>query len=113
MVDTLLKWILGFHSCKVWVSKLKSKETIRVYLPNFNVFCDTVNKNPEELVQMKMEGQKAVGTDKEFQLEELHDITISEMETTPHVKNKRARVFFPLWDFLTVSLPFSMSHYCP
>ena len=33
-----------------------------------------------------MEGQKLVGDTREFQAEELHDLTISEMDTTPSVK---------------------------
>ena len=86
MTDNLVKWINQFHSGKVWLSKLKSKETIRVYLPNFKTFCDAVNKNPDQLIQMKVEGLKAVGTKQEFQVEETHDLVISELEAAPHTK---------------------------
>jgi len=35
------------------------------------MFCDAVQKNPDELIELKMQGQRNVGTPLEFQMEEL------------------------------------------
>lgn len=86
MTDALTRWLKSFHSGKLWLANLPSKETQRVYIPLFKRYCDVTGKNPDELIQLKMEGQKAVGTPKEFQAEDLHDLTISEMNATDSIK---------------------------
>lgn len=87
LTDDLKKWIKGYRSGKVWLNKLRSEETIRVYLPNFRAYSDaTGGLNPDELLELKLEGQRLVGTEKEFQAEELHDSTIKEIKTTKSVK---------------------------
>lgn len=68
-MDSLKEWIRSFQSGKVWFNKLESEETKRVYLSYFNRFCDAVQKNPDELIEMKLEGLKNIGTSKEFQME--------------------------------------------
>jgi hypothetical protein len=84
--ESLKKWLKSFHSGKVWLSKLRSNVTVRVYLPNFKRYCEATDKNPDELIRLKMEGQQNVGTNKEFQAEELHDLTIDGLDLTPHGK---------------------------
>lgn len=86
MTEDLKKWVKGYRSGKVWLNKLRSEETIRVYLPNFKAYLDATGLNPENLLNLKLEGQRLVGTEREFQAEELHDSTIKEMKTTKSVK---------------------------
>jgi len=86
LTEDLKKWVKGYRSGKVWLNKLRSEETIRVYLPNFKAYLDATGLNPEKLLNLKLEGQRLVGTEKEFQAEELHDSTIKEMKTTKSVK---------------------------
>jgi integrase len=87
MIDDLIKWLKGFHSGQLWFVQLKSKETIRLYLPYLKAYCDATGKNPNELIHLKMEGQRQVGTNKEFQAEELHDIVITQLAVPDSVKS--------------------------
>lgn len=68
LMDSLTEWIRQFRCGKIWINKLVSKETKRVYLSYFKKFCDAVGKNPDELINMKLEGMKNVGTQKEFNI---------------------------------------------
>jgi len=87
MTDELKKWLKGFRSGKLWLVSLKSPETIRLYLPYLKMYCDATGKNPDELIHTKMEGQRQVGTNKEFQAEELHDLTVTELDIPDSVKS--------------------------
>jgi hypothetical protein len=87
MIDDLIKWLKGFHSGELWFVKLKSQETIRLYLPYLKAYCDATGKNPNELIHLKMEGQRQVGTNKEFQAEELHDIVMTQLAVPDSVKS--------------------------
>lgn len=92
MTDNLLKWIRGSNSGKIWLTKLVSKTTIEQYLPLLKAYCDACGKTPDELIGLKMEGQRQVGTPKEFQAEELHDITINEIDRPVSIKDKMSQV---------------------
>jgi integrase len=87
MIDDLIKWLKGFRSGQLWFVQLKSPETIRLYLPYLKTYCDATGKNPDELIGLKMEGQKQVGTNKEFIAEELHDIVITQLTVPDSVKS--------------------------
>jgi integrase len=69
LMDSLNDWIRSFQSGKAWFNKLESEQTKRVYLTYLKKFCDAVQKNPDELVELKLEGLKNIGTAKEFQME--------------------------------------------
>jgi integrase len=79
-MDNLEAWLKKFRSGKIWLTKLRSEATKEVWLPLFKLYCDVAQKTPDELIELKMEDMRLVGTDKEFQAEELYDITISEMK---------------------------------
>ncbi len=86
MTESLKKWLKSFHSGEVWLSKLRSSVTVRVYLPNFRRYCRATDKNPDDLIQLKMEGQQNIGIKREFQAEELHDLTIEGLDSSQHSK---------------------------
>jgi hypothetical protein len=71
MVDSRIAWIQQYDSGRIWYSKLTSIETKRVYLRNLLRYCKTVGKNPDQLIELKMEGQRNIGTLKEFSAETL------------------------------------------
>lgn len=72
-MEDLYKWIREFRSGRIWLNKLRNKSTITVYLPLLNRYCEATGLNPDELIKLKLEGQQLVGTEKEFQAEELPD----------------------------------------
>jgi hypothetical protein len=71
MVTSRIRWIKQFDSGRIWYNKLTSEETIRTYLRNLHRYCKAVGKNPDELIELKMEGQRNIGTPKEFQAENI------------------------------------------
>lgn len=86
MTEDLKKWLRGFRSGRVWLNKLHSEATIRSYLPYFKQYCDLTKRNPDELIELKMEGMRKVGTSEEFLTEELHDSTILALDATESSK---------------------------
>jgi len=86
MLDNLNKWIRKYRSGRIWLNKLRNKQTIKIYLPLLKRYCDATGLDPDELIQLKLEGQRQVGTQTEFQAEELHDSTINGLEITDHAK---------------------------
>ena len=76
MTDNLTDWILSFNSGTMWFNKFNSG-SIKTYLPHLKKYCDWTNKNPDELIQFKIEGLQAVNTAKEFQAENLLEKFIS------------------------------------
>jgi hypothetical protein len=93
MTDELKKWLKGFRSGQLWLVNLKSPETIRLYLPYLKMYCDAIGKNPDELIGLKMEGQRQVGTNKEFQVHE--DIPTSLLQTNQKHPIHAICRFFP------------------
>jgi len=71
MVLSRIKWIQQFEAGRIWFNKLTSIETIRTYLRNLQRYFNAVGKNPDELIALKMEGQRNIGTNIEFQAENL------------------------------------------
>lgn len=86
-MENLRKWIKRYRSGRIWLTKLESKYTIDTYLPNLKRYCEACGLDPDQLIELKMEGMRAVGTEKEFQAEELFDLTISEMELTESARS--------------------------
>lgn len=87
MVDSRIAWIQQYESGRIWYNKLTSIETKRVYLRNLLRFCKTVGKNPDQLIALKMEGQRNIGTLKEFGAETLLSVS---PQNLPHNT--------PLWE---------------
>lgn len=77
MTDALQEWILQFNSGMAWFNKLSSQATKNTYLPNLKKYCSWAKKNPDELIQLKIEGLQAVNTPKEFQAENLFENFLS------------------------------------
>lgn len=96
IVYSRIAWILQFESGKIWYRKLTSIETKRLYLRNLERYCKAVNKNPNQLLEMKMEGQRNIGTTKEFQAETLLEsfFANSNLRETARVAPKTAVLSF-------------------
>lgn len=87
MTEDLKKWIRRFRSGRIWLNKLRSEATITQYLPLLKRYCDLTGKTPDELIELKMEGMRKVGTLEEFLAEELHDSTINGVDSTESAKS--------------------------
>jgi len=92
MTDKLKEWILKFNSGEVWVNVITNEETQRQYLGLFKRYCDATNKNPDELLELKLEGMRNVGTNKEFEAENLHNTAISNIELTDNLKAQMSAI---------------------
>lgn len=80
MTDDQEAWILRFNSGSAWYCKLNSVQSKRTYLPNFKRYCDWAKKNPDELIKLKVEGLQNINTEKEFQAENLLEISVNNRE---------------------------------
>lgn len=120
MTDALEEWILQFNSGMAWFNKLNAENTKRTYLPNFKKYWDWAKKNPNELIQLKIEGLQSINTPKEFQAENLLETFISTAKYPLTVKDSiRTTVisFYknnrrPLVEIMEVSTPESKKR-CP
>jgi integrase len=113
MTDALEEWILKYNSGMAWFNKLNSVNTKRTYLPNLKKYCDWAKKNPDDLIQLKIEGLQAINTPKEFQAENLLETFLSTAKFTATIKDSiRTTVisFYknnrrPLVEIMEVSTP--------
>jgi hypothetical protein len=87
MTDSLQEWILQYNSGMAWFNKLGSVNTKRTYLPNFKRYCEWVKKNPDELIQLKIEGLQSINTPKEFQAENLLETFLSTCKSPSSIKD--------------------------
>jgi len=73
MTDANKEWLLSFVSGKnFYDKKMKNSEvTEHLYTSRLKQYCDNVSKDPDELIQLKLEGLQNPATIKEFQAEEL------------------------------------------
>jgi integrase len=71
MTEERTAWINAFASGRTWLNKLPSPHTKKKFTAYFKTYCDAISKTPDELISLKMEGLKSVGTDKEWQAENL------------------------------------------
>lgn len=87
LTDSLMECVLNFESGRIWYNKLVSPVTKRIYLSNPKNYCDAVGKNPDELIQLKLDGLKSIGTNKEFQAETLSETYLSTVKLTMNMKD--------------------------
>ncbi len=94
MTESLKEWILSFSSGQTWLNKLSAPITKRQFTSYLKQYCEAVKKTPDELITLKMEGLKNVGTEKEFQAENLLEGFFSESKMSQSAKlNLRNAVF--------------------
>jgi len=87
MTDSLVQWILQYETGRAWYNKLLSEVTKCIYLQRFKRYCDAVEKNPDELIDLKVEGLKSINTSKEFQAENLFETFLATSALTPNMKD--------------------------
>lgn len=120
MTDALEEWIQQYGYGMAWFNKLHSENTKRTYLPNLKKYCNWTKKNPDEPIQLKIEGLQSINTLKEFQAENLLEKFISTSKFPLSVKDSiRTTVisFYknnrrPLIEIMEVSTPESKKR-CP
>ena len=76
-------WINTFASGKTWQNKLSSKLTKEKFTEYFKVYCDAVQKTPDQLIALKVGGLQNVGTEKEWQAENLLENYFAETHMKP------------------------------
>jgi site-specific recombinase XerD len=86
MTDDLIAWILQYESGKAWFNKLNSDVTKRIYLKRLKDYCDSVGKNPDELIRLKLDGLKHVGEPSEYQAENLLETYLATAKLTVDMK---------------------------
>jgi integrase len=87
MTDGLEAWIQSFNAGSIWFGKLDSQNTKRTYLPHFKRYSDWAKKNPDELIQLKIEGLQHINTPSEFQAEDLLEKFLSTSDFTLAMKD--------------------------
>ena len=80
------RWILRYESGRNWVSKLPSQHTKRIFIRALQRYCEAVNQNPDELINLKIEGLKAVATATEWQAERQLEKYLRDSKMTDSVK---------------------------
>jgi integrase len=94
MTDSLKSWILSFESGRQWLNKLSAPITKMQFTSYLKQYCKAVKKTPDELINLKMEGLKNVGTAKEWQAENLLETFFSKSKLSKSAKlNLRNAVF--------------------
>ncbi|MGA2682586.1 MAG: hypothetical protein ABSF44_12395 [Candidatus Bathyarchaeia archaeon] len=73
MSEEITPWLLQFESGRKWFNTFKSEQTKRLYTERLEHYCKTVGKNPDELIELKIEGLKNINSVKEWQAENLLD----------------------------------------
>lgn len=87
MTDSIEAWLLGFECGQTWFSSITAPRTKEMYSKDLKQYCDAVGKNPDELLELKVEGIRNVGTAKEFQAEKLLDSFLyNNPNVTIHIK---------------------------
>lgn len=85
-MEELTEWILRFESGRTWYNKLVSDHTKKVFLRRLKLYCNGIRKNPDKLIELKVEGLKAVNTPEEFQAEESLENFLNKSRLTPNMK---------------------------
>jgi len=72
MTDANKEWLLSFVSGQNFYDKKckKSEVTELIYISRIKSYCENIGKNPDELIQLKLEGLQNPATMKEFLAEE-------------------------------------------
>lgn len=85
-LDNLEAWLLKYESGKNWLSKLPSQHTKRIFSRHLQWYSQAVNQTPDELINLKIEGLKAVATDREFLAERQLEKYLRDSNMTASVK---------------------------
>ena len=87
MTDSIEAWLLSFECGKTWFSTITAPRTKEMYSKSLKQYCDAVGKTPDELLELKVEGIRNVGTAKEFQAEKLLDNYLyNNLDVTIHIR---------------------------
>jgi hypothetical protein len=86
MTEDIQAWLKGFGASSKWINTLRSEATIEMYTGYLAQYCKGVNKNPDELIALKIEGLRNVATAIEFQAEDILDKYLCSPEITDNIK---------------------------
>jgi hypothetical protein len=86
MTDLKEQWLLSFSSGQKWLNTLSSDTTKAFYIDFFKRYCDAVQKTPDQLIELKIEGLKNTGELKEFIAEDLLESFFVKCEYSKNAK---------------------------
>jgi len=86
MTDDIMAWLKFFESSSKWINTIHSEATIDMYTKYLEQYCKAVNKNPDELIALKIEGLRNVATAIDFQAEDLLDKYLCKPNITDNIK---------------------------
>jgi integrase len=92
MSDYKLDWINGFACGRAWMVKLPALGTRNQYLDSLKIYCDSVQKTPQQLIDIKVLGLQNVGKDLEWGAENLLEEYLSTCKLTQTAKLKMVNV---------------------
>ena len=79
-------WLRSFPSGEKWLNSLPSKHTQRIFTNYFKIYCDSVKRTPEQLIELKIQGLKLTGENGEFQAEDLLESFLLKTQLKPTAK---------------------------
>ena len=86
MTDSVKAWLQSFVSGQKFIDKIPSERTLKNYMPNLRKYCNFVHKNPDKLIQLKIQGLQNVATEKEFIAEDTLENFITKSKFKPSMK---------------------------
>ncbi len=96
LTDASKEWLLSFVSGQNFYDKKckNSKDTEIIYVSRLASYCLNVGKNPDELIQLKLEGLQNTNTPKEFLAEETLETFLRQSELYRLVDGEKVKVPF-------------------
>jgi len=96
LTDASKEWLLSFVSGQNFYDKKmkNSKDTETIYISRIASYCFNVGKNPDELIQLKLEGLQNSNTSKEFLAEETLENFLRKDELYRLVDGEKVKVPF-------------------
>jgi len=62
MSEETVPWLSSFPSVRDWAITIQSPKTKAIYFSHLARYCKFIDKNPDELIQLKLEGMRELAT---------------------------------------------------
>jgi hypothetical protein len=97
MSEYKFDWINSFAVGRTWIAKLPAQNTRNQYLDSLKIYCDSVQKSPQQLIDIKVLGLQNVGKDLEWGAENLLEEYLSTWKLAPSAKLKMRNVLISFY----------------
>ena len=98
MTEQRETWINSYASGRAWLNKLGSPHTKKKFTEYFFAYCSAVQKTPDELIVLKINGLQNVGTSKEWQAEDLLEGFFTQCSMKPTAKLMLKNAVFSFYE---------------